>query len=55
MKNTNSESKHNVFILQDNQKTKICNFANNYYGDQQCYVIEKSPKQTAFQMFNFLR
>lgn len=35
----------NWVVVKQNQETKICNFANNYYGDQQCYVV-KGPKKS---------
>ncbi|GLR71108.1 hypothetical protein [Agaribacter marinus] len=29
-----------VVVRKPNNVVKICNFANNYYGDQQCFVAK---------------
>ena len=41
--NTNqTNTKATWVVVKDQQQTKICNFANNYYGDQQCYVVSNN-------------
>lgn len=32
----------NKYVLVVEEKViKVCNFSNNYYGDQQCYIVSK--------------
>ncbi|MFW8590525.1 hypothetical protein ACOI22_06980 [Glaciecola sp. 2405UD65-10] len=37
----------NWVVVKQASETKICNFTNNYYGDQQCYVVKTHASKKA--------
>jgi hypothetical protein len=40
--NKASTSIRELFILRQARELKVCNYADNYYGDQQCFVVRQS-------------
>ena len=38
-----------TFLRPNNEPQTVCNYADNYYGDQVCHLVNSEPQETEFE------